>query len=112
MTRTHDFTSNYWGHAIHTFYEEKDCGSWLSRLFDKWLDRRRYSVFVHTQRTPHIGDLVKYKTSKGLCYAKIYHVEPCRNPPDMFELWLVVDDNVEERPENESTVVERPTAIR
>ena len=89
-----DFTNgNMWGHSLHahTFYEAK-CGSWLSKLWDKYKNRRRYEVMVHSQTYPEIGGIIKYKTSNGIGVGKIYKFTQCNGVRDMFTIFFMRED--------------------
>lgn len=98
MNKAIDFTRGCWGHAMHgfTFHEVKDCGSWLSRLFDKVNNRRRYSVSVHSSVSPKIGDRILYKSSRGVINAELYDYKHGRDPKDMYVFYLMVDDKIED----------------
>ena len=94
MAQTIDFTSNFWGHALHgsTMYAVTDCGSWLSRLYDKIMNIRRYTVMVHTSDGPRPGDKILYKAARGTIEAEIYDYKWCRDPQDMYTLFIKVTD--------------------
>jgi len=94
---TIDFTKQMWGHALHgfTFSQVKNYGSWLSRWYDDFKSRRRYSVSVHSSVYPKIGDLIKYNAESGVRTGKIYHIDYCRDPKDMFTLHILVTDRIE-----------------
>jgi hypothetical protein len=93
-----DFTTNSWGHALHsfTFYEVKDYGSFLSRWVDKLRNRRRYSVMVHCQEVPRVGFKVRLLTESGIQEPTIYDIKYCRDPKDMYTIFLLYENKVKE----------------
>lgn len=93
-----DFRHAYWGHAMHA-------GTWrsiaASNRHERAQDRRelgaRYTVMVHSDRPPHIGQRVKYSTAgpdggTTTMEATIFDWENCGNPEDMWTLYIRVTD--------------------
>ena len=84
-------TYNGWGHAIHahTMHEVKNYGSWLTRLIDRAKKQYRKSVMVHSSQSPNRGDKIHYKVDGGIREAEIYDIDWCRDPDDMYTLYLL-----------------------
>lgn len=91
--KTIDFTNECWGHAIHgeTMRRFTPKGL-LVRLADRWKNRRRYTVLVHSMEDPYKGDRIVYMTQKGKKEAIIMEVESFPDPKDMFKLEIVICD--------------------
>lgn len=104
-----DYREQMWGHAIHgsTFethsrprIDPKTYPWWKRHRIkhdEKALDAqeerlnvRRYSFLCHSSRYPKIGMKVIWKTAEGDRQGTIYEIEPCRDPRDMFKLFVVV----------------------
>lgn len=111
-----DFRECFWGHNIHgsMMYDAKRLPlnpedypwwkkvrfggpSWLERMEqrldenDKALNRRRYSVPVHSSRTPRPGLKMIWRSETGDMIGTIYDYECMGNPRDMFKVWVVLE---------------------
>ena len=104
-----DFRQQMWGHAIHgsTFESlprppiDPKTYPWWKRhrvtrdekaldLKDTAVNARRYSFLCHSSRYPKIGTKVIWKNEMGDREGTIYKIEPCRDPRDMFKLFVIV----------------------
>lgn len=92
-----DFTKGWrWCHAFHgdTFNRapervETRWERWKRKLgFPVPPKEVHYTVLVHSSVYPVVGDLVKYRSLRGLSQAEISEIEPMRDPADMFRLTL------------------------
>lgn len=87
------FLHNVWGHSMHF-------DTWArveGKRLDKFLNRRRYSVLVHSVVKPSIGDLVEYKVDGGKATAEIYAFENFHEPCDMYKLFLMRDTKLDKK---------------
>lgn len=78
-----------WGRALHghTFRRAK-----AERLVDKFKDwmqgAYRAAIMVHYPRMPKVGQQVMWNAESGTVAAEIYDVEYCRDPDDMYTLYV------------------------
>jgi len=89
MPRVFDFTRSRWGHALHasTFSQIRRKNP-LDSLVDRFKGVHRFSVMVHCSPTPINGDTVIWKGNRGVVQATIYDVDWCRDPDDMYTLFV------------------------
>ncbi len=81
-----------WGHAMHrgTFQVARH-KNWIHRVVDRLCKARRYSFMCHVSPAPKIGDTVMWTAERGEVTATIYDVKQCRDPLDMFTIFVVVN---------------------
>jgi hypothetical protein len=92
MTKTHDYTWQGWGHSFNCFSVAPPLGSFLSRAWDKFKNKRRYTALIHNQGFPKVGDKIIYKADRGKVVGKIYLVEWLHNPRDMYKIYFEVTE--------------------
>lgn len=94
--KTISFEAQMWGHAFHaSTWHREEPRSLLQKVADWLHGTRRWSVMVHSSDWPERGDLIRYKTENGIATAKIFDVEPCGNPEDMFTLKVLRDNAID-----------------
>lgn len=81
---------NTWGHALHsTTFCEAVTISLIESLRDWWQGAVRYSVVIHCQQKPKIGDWIRWTSDLGERFARIYNVEhPASDVKDLFIVYL------------------------
>lgn len=86
-----DFTRNRWGHAIHgQSLHPARAEKLTERVKDWWLQRRRYTVLVHSESPISHGDQIRYQAADGIRLATVARVDWMLDPRDMAELEIVL----------------------
>ena len=84
--------NNLWGHAMHAVtMRQVTPRKWKERLSDRFQKAYRVSVMIHFTRCPKIGEEFLWSAKAGhVVHAKVYDVDPCMDPKDMYTVFLRV----------------------
>lgn len=96
MTKVLDFTAgNMWGHALHAHTFSQIKPNPLTRACDWYKGQVRASFMVHYPLYPKVGDVVRWKSNRGVSEGVIYDTKRAQGVADMWTLYVTVDQKVE-----------------